>query len=442
MKKSLLALAAMGAFASVAQAQSSVTVYGVLDEGYVGGNVRSSNGTVATTGVTNATTTDGKTGVVKKTGGGFAAGAESTNRIGVRGSEDLGGGLSAFFTYEAKMDIDGGSGTATTSDSGLFSTTRQAFVGLKKNGIGSLAFGTQNTVIYEAVLATDPTGTNNIAGSLLSMRTTGAAGGAAYQTGLGADSAYETRLKNTLTLKTDNFAGFTARAIILASSANTTQTQSATAGVSGVGGQANNTGFGLGVDYAWKNLFLTANMQNFKASSNGIAQTTAPVIFGATAAGAGGSVNAFGSNVQDNGQYYAATYDFGMLKAYANYINRKMSMDTNTSYFSKLTAQQIGVRSFITPTIEGWIAGSVGKYSSLPQIVSTGAGAAYTPGQANLTAMQVGANYFLSKRTNLYAIYGQQGSSNVAFAATGSSVPGNTTSANVNNYAVGVRHTF
>jgi predicted porin len=32
MKKSLLALAAMGAFASAAQAQSSVTVYGVIDE--------------------------------------------------------------------------------------------------------------------------------------------------------------------------------------------------------------------------------------------------------------------------------------------------------------------------------------------------------------------------------------------------------------------------
>ena len=437
MKKSLLALAAMGAFASVAQAQSSVTVYGVLDEGYVGGNVRNSNGTVATTGATAASTADGKTGVVKKTGGGFAAGAESTNRIGVRGSEDLGGGMSAFFTYEAKMDIDGGSGTATTSDSGLFSTTRQAFVGLKKNGIGSFALGTQNTVIYEAVLATDPTGTNNMAGSLTSMRTTGAAGGAVYQTGLGGDTAYATRQRNSLTLKSDEFAGFKARAIILASSNNTTNTTSATASTAGVGGQNNVSGYGLGVDYTWQKLYLTANMQNFKATNNSLATTTAPVIFGATVSGAGGSVNASGSNVQDNGQFYAATYDFGILKAYANYINRKMSQDTNTSYFSKFTAQQIGVRSFITPTVEAWIAGSVGKYSSLPQIVSTGAGAAYTPGQANLTAMQVGANYYLSKRTNLYAIYGQQGSSNVALSATG-----NTTSANVNNYAVGVRHTF
>jgi len=429
MKKSLLALAAMGAFASVAQAQSSVTVYGVLDEGYVGGNTRNSNGTVATSGAAATTTTQaaGTTGVLKTTGSGFAAGGESTNRIGVRGSEDLGGGMSAFFTYEAKMDIDGGS---TTS---LFSTTRQAFVGLKKNGIGSFALGTQNTVIYEAVLATDPTGTNNMAGSLLSMRTTGAAGGAAYQTGLAGDSAYATRQRNSLTLKSDNFAGFAARAIILAASTNSTNTTAATNTVNGVGGQNNVSGYGLGVDYTWNKLYLTANMQNFKATNNSLAIATAPVIFGATAAGVGGSLNASGSNVQDNGQYYAATYDFGILKAYANYVNRKMSMDTNTSYFSKFTAQQFGVRSFITPTVEAWIAGSVGKYSSLPQIVAN----TYTPGQANLTAMQVGANYWLSKRTNLYAIYGQQGSSNVALSATG-----NTTSANVNNYAVGVRHTF
>ena len=38
MKKSLLAVAAMTAFAGAAQAQSSVTVYGILDVGYVGSN--------------------------------------------------------------------------------------------------------------------------------------------------------------------------------------------------------------------------------------------------------------------------------------------------------------------------------------------------------------------------------------------------------------------
>jgi len=66
MKKSLLALAAMGAFAGAAQAQSSVTVYGILDVGYIN---QKSDGTGTT-----ATTT-----------GNFSAlgqSAESTSRLG------------------------------------------------------------------------------------------------------------------------------------------------------------------------------------------------------------------------------------------------------------------------------------------------------------------------------------------------------------------------
>jgi len=431
MKKSLLALAAMGAFTSVAQAQSSVTVYGVIDEGFAGGNTRSSNGTVAVNGAAPNTLTaaNGTTGVVKKTGFGVTGAAESTNRIGLRGTEDLGGGLSAFFTYEAKMDVENGGSI------GLFSTTRQAFVGLKQNGIGAGSFGAQNTVIYDAVLATAATGVNNVTGSLVdNISATGAAGTAAYQTGLATSSGYNTRINNSLVFKSDRFAGFNVRAMIVASGSDTTQTANGGA-AAGTGGVAKVSGQALGLDYTWQKLNLTANYQQFTQSANANAMTTVPIIFGASATGAGGSLATAGTNVRDSGQYYAATYDFGILKAYAQYVNRKAQVDSNPLYFSKFTAQQIGVRSYITPTIEAWAAGSVGKYSSLPVIVTTGT--AYTPGQANLAAMQVGANYWLSKRTNLYAIYGQMASSNVALSAIG-----NTTSANVNNYAVGVRHTF
>jgi predicted porin len=45
MKKSLLAVAATTAFAGAAQAQSSVTVYGILDMGYIGTNTRGVAGT-------------------------------------------------------------------------------------------------------------------------------------------------------------------------------------------------------------------------------------------------------------------------------------------------------------------------------------------------------------------------------------------------------------
>ena len=156
---------------------------------------------------------------------------------------------------------------------------------------------------------------------------------------------------------------------------------------------------------------------------------------GATAAGtfAAANINIFGAgqssslgtNVKDNQYYVAATYDFGILKAYAQYINRKVTAQQDTGYYAKRTGEQIGVRSFITPTIEAWAQGGLGKMTAF--------GSANPA--ANLTSWQIGSNYYLSKRTNLYAIYGQQLNSNGAAS-------GVTTSSGASNYAVGVRHTF
>ena len=83
------------------------------------------------------------------------------------------------------------------------------------------------------------------------------------------------------------------------------------------------------------------------------------------------------------------------------YGNRKVGSVIDTSYYAKRTAQQIGVRSFMTPTIEGWAVVGNGKVSSY------GRGSP----SAGFTAYQVGLNYYLSKRTNLYAIYGSNNES-------------------------------
>jgi len=55
---------------------------------------------------------------------------------------------------------------------------------------------------------------------------------------------------------------------------------------------------------------------------------------------------------------------------------------------------------------------------------------------ANFNGWQLGSNYWLSKRTNLYAIYGQTMVSSAAITTS------STTSAAFANYAIGVRHTF
>jgi len=91
MKKSLIALAVL-ATAGVASAQSSVTLFGIVDATLQVGNgsgVGSSDKTQL-----------GNSGY-------------HGSRLGFRGTEDLGGGMSASFWLEAGVNNDSGSGQAT-----------------------------------------------------------------------------------------------------------------------------------------------------------------------------------------------------------------------------------------------------------------------------------------------------------------------------------------
>ena len=419
MKKSLLAVAALGAFASAAQAQSSVTVYGIMDIGYVGGNSRVASGTAVTKGTSNT----------------FTGGAESTNRIGFKGTEDLGGGSSAFFTVELGLEP-----ASTTSGFKNSATTenRQSFVGLKKNGIGQFALGTQYTLVHQSVSLTDAGNTNNILGDMIYTSATGAGAtvadnNLAVNNSFAAGNSYTIRSQNALTLDTDTFAGFKGHGLVIMNNTNTTQTTLANSN-GYTGGTNNQNGWGLGVDYTWQKLFVTAAMQQLNAkqaynltglAANANAATTIAAanisIFGA------GQASSLGTNVKDNQYYVAATYDFGILKAYAQYISRKVTAQQDSGYYAKRTGEQIGVRSFITPTIEAWAQGGLGKTTSF----------GYSNPAANLTSWQIGSNYWLSKRTNLYAIYGQVGTSNVSVVANQ-----NPASFNASNYAIGLRHTF
>lgn len=114
MKISILALALLGASASTAFAQSSVTVFGVLDV-----NARS---------IKNGSTT------IKQLGNnGFSA-----NQLGFRGTEDLGGGLRAGFWIETALSPD--VGTATTENGSTKFWQRRATVSLA-GGFGEVRLG-------------------------------------------------------------------------------------------------------------------------------------------------------------------------------------------------------------------------------------------------------------------------------------------------------------
>jgi len=419
MKKSLFAVAALSAIAGSAQAQSSVTVYGLLDLGYVGYNTRVSGQ------APNSNT------VNKTTGNAFSASGESTSRLGFKGTEDLGGGTSAFFTVELGLAPNGQQAVNTSG-----TQNRQTFVGLKKNGIGQFALGTQYTLVHNAVAATDPGQANNIAGNLVYPSVTEGTGNK-EESSTGA--AYTVRTNNQLSLNSDTFYGFQGNAMFVMNNKNSNQTVTPGAANTTVttGGINNQNGWGLGLNYTFKNFYATANYQALTSKQS--AQTDAanglyvPGTAGFPTTGYAGGSSLAGTNVQDNQWYIAATYDFGILKAYAQYINRKVSAQQVNSYYVSRSAEQIGVRSFITPTIEAWVSGGLGRYTS------------YGSNAANMTAWQIGSNYWLSKRTNLYAIYGQAGTSNASqpTAISGAASNGtNPVSANVSNYAVGIRHTF
>jgi predicted porin len=181
----------------------------------------------------------------------------------------------------------------------------------------------------------------------------------------------------------------------------------------------NYSGWGVKLDYTWNKLYVV--LANNALRSNNPSPTVTSV---ATSSPAIWSTAAGGNNTQDNQQYAAATYDFGILKAYLQWVNRKDTSTVDTNYFAKRSAQQIGVRSYITPTIEGWANWGNGKVTTF---------GASQP-SANFTAWQAGLNYYLSKRTNLYGIYG----------ANNLSSSSSTTGLALNNtgFAIGVRHTF
>jgi predicted porin len=406
MKKSLFALAAVTAFAGAAQAQSSVTVYGILDVGYIGGNNRDFTSSGAATKNT-----------YNNLGGN---GSESTNRIGFRGTEDIGGGTRAFFTVEVQLNpsFQGSSGT------GPIGANRQTFAGLSQKGLGNFSIGTQYTPIHNAIGATSAGQQNNMVGDVIyPIAPPGQSGAgivgtsalaASSSTGLsgqsGTTAAYTVRTNNMLRVQSENMAGFVASAFY--TMADNNQTVAGANSSSNTTGESNRNGWGLGVNYTWKKLLVSANYQSFKA-----AQPTNTTVGLWTS-------TATASNIQDNQMYFGAAYDFGILKAYAQYINRKATSELDSTQFLQRSAQQIGVRGFATKTIEGWASAGTGRYDSY----GTGAPT------VNFTGYQLGANYWLSKRSNLYAIFGstQQSSSGVATQP----------SYGANNYAVGVRHTF
>lgn len=128
MKKNLIALSALALVCGAVQAQSNVTLYGNIDLGLLTQN--------------NVTANDSTE---------LFNGGISPSIWGMRGSEDLGGGLKATFNLESHFSADTGAATNR-----FF--RRQANVGLSSVGMGTLTLGTMYSPAVLAFAATDPRG--------------------------------------------------------------------------------------------------------------------------------------------------------------------------------------------------------------------------------------------------------------------------------------------
>lgn len=163
MKKSLIALAVL-ASSGAAMAQSSVTLFGIVDEAvtFVNGH---------------------------DNWNGLQSGGNATSRIGFRGVEDLGGGLKAQFWLEAGILADSGSGQSGGAAGSGLEFKRRSTVSLLGN-FGEVRLGRSTTAAYDAVSRYDNFGTVGIGGS--------------------QQSAELIRVSNMLSYYTPDFSGFKA----------------------------------------------------------------------------------------------------------------------------------------------------------------------------------------------------------------------------------------
>jgi predicted porin len=354
MKKSLLALAVLGAFAGAASAQSSVTIYGQIDQGITKGN----GGTAPNTGA-NGTS---EAWQLKQAHG---------SRLGFRGNEDLGGGLSAQFLIEHRFAPDTGqvNPSAVTANPNFWDGG--SYVQLTSAAAGSVYFGRWYTPAFWIALKTDPFGWDGVAqvgskawAGFLSPTTNG--GGV--------------RTTNTVGYKTPNLGGFTANAAV---------------GL-GEGNVGRDTGFNA--EYTAGPIYAGVGYE--KVSGSGV-----------LAAGQVATGNSVDGNSLVN---FGFAYNFGVVRPIVYFGRSKTgvgSVNTNKLVEVALTA----------PIGPGVLKAMVLRLT--PQ------------DEKKETKIGVGYDYFLSKRTRLYADFAQAKKTGVV------TTPG-TSYTNNRAYNLGVRHDF
>jgi len=386
MKKSLLALAAMGAFAGAAQAQSSVTVYGLIDMGY---KSVTTNTTVRSTGATTDAT-------VTESG---ANGQMSGSRLGFRGVEDLGGGTSAGFTLEMGPDF-------TERVNGINTGTRLGFLSLSNKQLGGLhvgrqvsstktvndsftSFGNANFANGSVTGVDSPTATMNQNTADVS---TAATSKFATQGSLGNNNGGE-RISNLIRYTTPTFSGISASAGAFKTTTTAATTQAVFVGA------AEGEGQDFGIRFTQGAIDAMAAYTVYNTTNGTTADLTTKT-----------SVMSLG-----------ASYDAKVVKGFVTYNKRDHDVPGAAVGIVKFTDVTVG---FNVPVGNTNLLVAYGNGTDEGSTIKN-----------DKSGFQVGAVHNLSKRTNIYAAYG----AGKVEMSTGTPTNSKVTDSGM---TAGIRHTF
>ena len=378
MKKTLVALAALAATSVFAQ--SSVTIYGIADVAHVNKTHTNLNGSVAA-----------KTSGI---GEGFNAG----NRIGFRGTEDLGGGMSANFLIEQGINItngqlfssraaaggqqvDGYGAASGNMPTGAYSTAtnRQSFVGLKDSNMGEVRLGYQYTALYTV-------STNS--GYHLGSEQPG--GDLAH--GTLSNASFGGTRANGITYISPTFSNVTATLQVGAGAGREVVEATAPANLRGIDRNKRNS---ILLNYVAGPVNASYAHTNMKIEQTVASSLGNPTnIFGSLNATAYTAATAAAVNQNNKLDQLAGSYQLGAAKLTASLANGKVNDSVTTTNTVKTSAQQLGAEYKFGNLRPFFITGTA--------VVKDSAGVKTFNGDTE----QFGVRYDLSKRTIVYAMTG------------------------------------
>jgi predicted porin len=340
MKKKIVAAAALSSFGVIAHAQSSVTLYGLIDAGV--------------SYVSNAATSTGH-GQLFKYGDGVAQGS----RWGLRGVEDLGGGLQALFTLESGFS----SGDGTLGQGGaLFG--RQAYVGIAKKGLGSVTLGRQYS------FSTDYLGGNYTMGGQTP------AGNYAYHIN-DLDQLTASRINNAVKFSSANFSGLTFGAMYGFSNQAGSFAGSPTTTTGGTTTQGSSSTVSAGVNYAQGPFSIGTAYTNIRFPN------------GATPAFSVSIANVNTGGLRDLETFgVGARYAIGAGTIWGNWTHT--TFDPITGAESKLNNYELGGKYAFTPALSAGLGYTFSKLDD------------HFEGKWHQVSSML--DYALSKRTDVYAL--------------------------------------